>query len=69
MAQPRRITVEEVKSAMDQEHAPVFVDARSADAWSKATEQVPSSVRVPPDEAAARVGDVPRGRPVVTYCT
>ena len=67
--QPRRITVEEVKHAMDQEQAPVFVDARSAEAWSKATEQVPNSIRVPPDEAAARVKDVPRGRPIVTYCT
>jgi rhodanese-related sulfurtransferase len=67
--QPRRITVEEVKSAMDQEHAPVFVDARSADAWSKAGDQVPNAVRVPPDEAKDRIRDVPRGRPVVTYCT
>ena len=67
--QPRRITVEEVKSAMDQEHAPVFVDARSPDSWAKSAEQIPNSVRVPPDEAAARVADIPRGRPVVTYCT
>lgn len=67
--QPRRITVEEVKSAMDQEQAPVFVDARSADAWSKASEQIPNSIRVPPDEAKAKMGSIPRGRPVVAYCT
>ena len=65
----RRITVDEVKAAMDQEQAPVFVDARSADSWSKSSEQIPNSVRVPPDEAAARIPDVPRGRPVVAYCT
>ena len=67
--QPRRITVEEVKSAMDQEHAPVFVDARSADAFAKATLQIPGSVRVPPDEAKARLDAIPRGRPVVASCT
>jgi rhodanese-related sulfurtransferase len=67
--EPRRISVEEVKSAMDQEHAPVFVDARSADAFAKATEQIPGSIRVPPDEAPARLGAIPRGRPVVAYCT
>ena len=67
--QPRRITVEEVKSAMDQEHAPVFVDARSADAFAKATEQIPGSIRVPPDEVKSRLDAIPRGRPVVAYCT
>ena len=67
--QPRRISVEEVKSAMDQEQSPVFVDARSADAFAKAAEQIPGSVRVPPDEAKARLTVIPRGRPVVAYCT
>jgi rhodanese-related sulfurtransferase len=66
---PKRITVDEVKTAMDQERAPVFVDARSPESWAKSGEQIPSSVRVPPDEAPSRLGDVPRGRPIVTYCT
>ena len=66
---PKRITVDEVKTAMDQERAPVFVDARSPDSWAKSAEQIPASVRIPPDEAEARLGDVPRGRPIVTYCT
>lgn len=48
---PKRVTVEEVKSWMDQERAPVFVDARSAESWAKASQQVPESIRVPPDEA------------------
>ena len=65
----KRITVVEVKAAMDQERAPVFVDARSADSWAKSAEQIPSSVRVPPDEAEARLATIPRGRPVVAYCT
>ena len=64
-----RVTVEEVKSWMDQEHAPVFVDARSADAYAKATESAPGAIRIPPDEAEAHVGEVPRGRTVVAYCT
>jgi hypothetical protein len=47
----------------------VFVDARSAESWSKADTQIPGSVRVPPDEAGAHVNEVPRGRAIVTYCT
>jgi rhodanese-related sulfurtransferase len=67
--EPRRIAVEEVKSWMDQERAPVFVDARSAESWAGSKEAIPNSIRIPPDEAQAHVKDVPRGRPVVTYCT
>ena len=47
----------------------MFVDARSAESWSKAESQIPGSVRVPPDEVAGHVDGVPRGRAVVTYCT
>jgi rhodanese-related sulfurtransferase len=66
---PSAVTVDEVKSWMDQERAPVFVDARSAESWSKSSEAIPQSIRVPPGEAEAHLGEVPRGRSVVTYCT
>jgi rhodanese-related sulfurtransferase len=64
-----RVSVDEVKSWMDQERAPVFVDARSPEAFAKGTESIPNSIRIPPDEAESRVADVPRGRAVVAYCT
>lgn len=66
---PKPVAVDEVKTWMDQERAPVFVDARSADAWAASGEAIPNSVRIPPDEAESRAGDVPHGRTVVTYCT
>jgi rhodanese-related sulfurtransferase len=64
-----RVTVDEVRMRLDRGEPLVFVDARSAESWSKAQSQIPGSVRVPPDEVAGHVDGVPRGRAVVTYCT
>jgi rhodanese-related sulfurtransferase len=64
-----RVTVDEVRARLDRGEPIVFVDARSAESWSKADTQIPGSVRVPPDEAGAHVNEVPRGRAIVTYCT
>jgi len=64
-----RITVEEVRTRLDRGEPLGFVDARSAESWSKAKSQIPGSVRVPPDDVANHVDGVPRGRAIVTYCT
>ena len=64
-----RITVDEVRERLARGEQLTIVDARSAESWGKATEQIPGSVRVPPDDVAGHAGGVPRGRAVVTYCT
>jgi rhodanese-related sulfurtransferase len=64
-----RVTVDEVRARMDRGEPLVFVDARSAESWGKARTQIPGSVRVPPDDAAAHADGVPRGRAIITYCT
>jgi rhodanese-related sulfurtransferase len=64
-----RVTVDEVRARLDRGEPLLFVDARSADAWSKAQTQIPGSVRVPPDDVAGHVDGVPSGRSIITYCT
>jgi rhodanese-related sulfurtransferase len=64
-----RVTVEEVRARMDRREPLVMIDARSAEAWSKAEYQVPGSIRVPPDDVAGHLADVPKGRAIITYCT
>ncbi len=64
-----RITVDELRRRLAAGERPVMVDARSEDAWSRAESQVPGSIRVPPDEVATHLREIPRGRPVVAYCT
>jgi rhodanese-related sulfurtransferase len=64
-----RITVDEVRERLARGEPLTVVDARSAEAWGKAETQIPGSVRVPPDDVAGHVDQVPRDRAVVTYCT
>ena len=64
-----RVTVDEVRARMDRGEPLAMVDARSADAWSQATSSIPGAIRVPPDEVAAHVQEIPRDRAVITYCT
>jgi hypothetical protein len=63
-----RITVEQVKERLDKGETMVFVDSRSADAWVGVA-KIPDAVRVPPHDTENHISDVPRGNPVVVYCT
>jgi len=64
-----RVTVDEVRQRLDRGEPLVLVDARSAESWSKANTQLPGSVRVPPDDVAGHVDEIPRDRSVIAYCT
>jgi rhodanese-related sulfurtransferase len=65
----QRISVNEVKRLLDAGQPLTLIDARSPDAWAKSDVQLPGSIRVPPDEVLDRVGQIPRDRLVITYCT
>ncbi len=67
--EPDRITVDEVRRRIARGERPVMIDARSAASWSEASSQVPGSIRVPPDEVAGHLREIPKGRPIVAYCT
>jgi hypothetical protein len=65
----QKITPEEVKRRMDTGEAITFIDARSAESWSKSDVQIPNSLRVPPDAADEFVAAIPKDATIVTYCT
>jgi len=67
--EPQRITAEEVKRRIDSGEAVVFLDTRSDDAWRQATQEIPNSIRVPPDGVASHYDEIPRRSLVVPYCT
>ena len=69
MADVSRITVEEVRERLDRGEPLAIVDARSPDSWSKSDSQIPGSIRVPPDDVAAHLREIPRDRAVLTFCT
>lgn len=64
-----RVTVDEVKERMDRGEQFAFVDTRNAQAWSESDTKLPGAIRVPADELEQHLGEIPRGRAVITYCT
>ena len=65
---PKRISPEEAWALVEQGRRPVFIDTRNARHWAQSGEQIPGSLRIWREELEARIAEVPRGRPLVTYC-
>jgi len=53
---------------VEEGRGPVFLDTRNARHQSQSDEQIPGSIRIWRGELEERIAEVPRGRPVVTYC-
>ena len=69
MGATSKLTPQEVKARMDRGEAVAFIDARNPQAWQKATTKLPGAIRVPADDVADHLGEIPRDRPVIAYCT
>lgn len=54
---------------MDKGEAITFVDTRNPQAWGQSDVKLPGAVRVPIDELDRHLGQIPRDRTVVAYCT
>ena len=65
----QRITVAELKRMMDAHQPVTVIDARSAESWKKSDVEIAGSLRVPPDEVAQHLSEIPRDRVAVSYCT
>lgn len=61
-----RISVEDLKDAMNSGSVAV-VDVRNEESWEAG--HIPGAKHIPIGEIAARSGELPRGRMIVTYCT
>jgi len=64
-----RVAPEEVARRMERGEAFTFVDARNPQAWGGSGVKLPGAIRVPAEEVEKRLREIPRGRPVVAYCT
>ncbi|MFL5261191.1 MAG: rhodanese-like domain-containing protein [Anaeromyxobacteraceae bacterium] len=69
MADIPRITPDEVAERLARGDAVAFLDARSAHAMERATEQIPASTRVPADDIDRHVTAIPKDAVAVAYCT
>jgi len=64
-----RITTDEVKERLERGEQFTFVDTRNPTAWGESNQKLPAAVRVPADEVAAHLNEIPKDRAVITYCT
>jgi len=64
-----RMTVDELKAAIDRGESPFVVDLRHKLEFLVNPRTVSTAVRISPDELSLRHAEIPRDREVVLYCT
>ncbi len=69
MADAPRITIEDLQSKMSAGLDPVFVDTRNPQAWGESEVKIPGAIRVPVDAVDEHLSEIPKSKPIVTYCT
>lgn len=64
-----RITVDELKKRMEAGEDFTLIDVRNPQAWAQSDSKIPEAIRVPMDEWEKYLDQIPKGRPIVAYCT
>ncbi len=64
-----RVTAEEVKRRIDRGEPLVIIDSRNPQAWSQSNEKLPGAIRVPANQVAQHLNEIPKNKAIVTYCT
>ena len=67
--QATRVTVDEVAERMNRGEPFAFVDTRNPQAWAESDQKLPGAIRVPADEVAQHLDEIPHDRAVISYCT
>jgi rhodanese-related sulfurtransferase len=69
MADTPRITVEDLRRRMAAGEDFVLIDTRNPQAWAQSDVRAAGAIRVPLDDLEANLSKIPKGRPIVAYCT
>jgi rhodanese-related sulfurtransferase len=64
-----RITAEEVMDRLARGERFIFLDSRNPTAWAESDVKLPGAIRVEADRVRDHLSEIPRGRPIVAYCT
>jgi rhodanese-related sulfurtransferase len=67
--EPKRISVAEVKKRLDNGEPIFFIDTRSPHSWEGSDVKIPGSRRIHYNDLPQHLGEIPRDRLIVTYCT
>ena len=64
-----RITVDELRKRMQAGEDFTIIDIRNPQAWAESDSKIPGAIRVPANELDQHISQIPKGKPVVAYCT
>ena len=64
-----RATPEQVMARLARGERIVFLDTRNPKAWAASEVKLPGAIRVEADRVREHLTEIPRGRPIVAYCT
>jgi len=69
MTDATRTTVDELKKRMEAGENFTFIDVRNPQAWAESDVTLPGAIRVPFDKLEENLSEIPKDKPIVTYCT
>ena len=69
MSRDLTITIAELKKRMEAGEDFAIVDTRNPQAWAQSDVMLPEAIRVPVDGFEQHLAQIPRNKPIVTYCT
>ena len=64
-----RVTVEEIGERLNRGEQFAFDDTRNPQAWGESDQKLSGAIRIPADEVAQHLDEIPHDRTVITYCT
>jgi 3-mercaptopyruvate sulfurtransferase SseA len=64
-----RITVDELKSKMDNQDNIVILDVRNAEAYAESDTKIKGAIRMPLEEIEERYGEIPKNAEIIIYCS
>jgi membrane protein DedA with SNARE-associated domain len=64
-----RIAAPELKEMLERGDVLAIVDLRSDLSYQTEGMKIPGAIHIPPKQFEQRFGEIPRGRPVIMYCT
>ena len=64
-----RITIDELRRRMEAGEDFAFIDTRNPQAWAQSDVMLPEALRVPLDKLEEHLYEIPKNKPIVTYCT
>ena len=69
MADALRITIEELRSRMEAREDFTIIDVRNPQSWAQSDVMLPEAIRLPVEKLEENLPKIPKGKPIITYCT